>query len=163
MIWYLLLPRTFFPFTIPSRASFNRQFLLSQWPSRFLFLFFISCNIILPSTTLPNTTVFFILPVHFTRSILLHIHIWNASSSVCSLRRSVQVSASYNATLHRKHCTSLFLSSFFKGPQKMHLFLLKGSFAIAILCFTSWQQFICCYWYYTRSIWSCPLVQWIHL
>ena len=31
--WYLLLPRTFFPFIIPSRASFSRQFLLSQWPS----------------------------------------------------------------------------------------------------------------------------------
>ena len=42
IIWYLLLPRTFFPFTIPSRASFSRQFLLSQWPSQFIFLFFIS-------------------------------------------------------------------------------------------------------------------------
>ena len=29
-IWCVLLPRTFFPFTIPSRASFSRQFFLSQ-------------------------------------------------------------------------------------------------------------------------------------
>ena len=43
-------------------------------PSQFL-LFFISSIIILPSPTLSNTTAFFILSVHFTRSILLHIHI----------------------------------------------------------------------------------------
>ena len=55
----------------------------------------------------------------------------------CSFRRSVQVSAPYNASLHTKHFGSLFLTSFSKVPQKMLLFLLKGSFAIAILCFTS--------------------------
>ena len=45
------------------------------------------------------------------------------------LRRvsSVQVSAQYNATLHTKHITSLFLS-FSKGPQKMLFFLLKAIF-----------------------------------
>ena len=37
IVWYLL-PRTFFPFTIPSTASFSRQFLLSQWPIQLLFL-----------------------------------------------------------------------------------------------------------------------------
>ena len=80
---------------------------------------------------------FFILSVHFTRSILLHIHISNASSHFCSFRRSIQISASYNAPLHTKHFTSLFRSSFSKGPQKMLLFLLKASFAIANLCFSS--------------------------
>ena len=54
IIWYLLLPRTIFPFTIPSRASFSRQFLLSQWPSQFLFLLFISSSIVLLSPTLSN-------------------------------------------------------------------------------------------------------------
>ena len=37
--------------------------------------------------------------------------------------------------------TSVLLRYFSKGPQKMLLFLLKTSFAIAILCFISWQQF----------------------
>ena len=35
---------------------------------------------------------------------------------------------------HTKHFTSLFLS---QGAQKIFLFLLKASFAIAILCFTA--------------------------
>ena len=79
----------------------------------------------------------FILSVHFTRSVLLRIHISNASRCFCSFSRSVQVSAPYNATLHAKQFTSLFLSSFSKLPQKTLLFLLKTSFVIAILCFTS--------------------------
>ena len=49
IIWFLLVTRTFFPFTIPPRASFSSQFLLSQWPRQFLFLFFISSSVILPS------------------------------------------------------------------------------------------------------------------
>ena len=69
IIWYFLLPRTFFPFTIPSRASFSRQFLPSQWPSQFLFLFLISSSIILPSPTLSITIAFSILSAHFTRSV----------------------------------------------------------------------------------------------
>ena len=120
-----------------SRASFSRQVLLSQWPSQFLFFFLISSNIILPSPTLSSKTAFFILSVHFIRSILLHTHISNASSCFCLFRRGVQVSASYNTALHTKHFTSLFRSSFSKGLQKMLLFLLNASFAIAILFFTS--------------------------
>ena len=60
IIWYLILPRTFFPFTISPRprVSLSKQFFLSQWPSRFLFLFFISSSIILPSPTLSSTTAF---------------------------------------------------------------------------------------------------------
>ena len=98
------------------------------------------------SSSLSVPALFFLLPlfpaqlhfsVHFTRSILLHIHISNVSSRFCSFRRIVQVSAPYNATLLAKHFTSLFRSSFSKYPQIMLLFLLKASFAIAILCFTS--------------------------
>ena len=88
----------------------------------------------------------FILSIHFTRTILLHIHISNASSRFCSFRRSVQVPAPYNATLRTKHYTSLFLSSVSKSPQKILLFLLKTFFAIVILCFTSWGW----YWYCTQ-------------
>ena len=68
------------------RAVLSRQFLLSQWPSQFLSLVFISSSIILLSPTLSSTSAFFILSVHFTRSILLHTHISNASSYFCSFR-----------------------------------------------------------------------------
>ena len=71
IIWYLLLPQTFFQFIIPSRASFSRQFFLSQWPSQFLFLFLISCSIILPSPTRSSTTAFFIfLSIIYTNIII---------------------------------------------------------------------------------------------
>ncbi|KAJ4440997.1 hypothetical protein ANN_10846 [Periplaneta americana] len=69
-------------------------------------------SISLSSPTLSNPTSFLILPVHFTRSILRHIHISNASIRFSSLRRNVHVPSPYNATLHTKHFTSLFLSSF---------------------------------------------------
>ena len=79
-------PANFLPFTIPSRAFFSWQFLLSQWPNQFLFLFFISSCIILPSPTISRTTAFFILSVHFTCYILLHIHISNVSNRFWSFR-----------------------------------------------------------------------------
>ena len=68
IIWYLLLPRTFFPFTIPSRASFSRQFLLSQWPSQFRFL-------------LSLAALFFLLPLslaelHFLFFLFIYIYIY---------------------------------------------------------------------------------------
>ena len=91
----------------------------------------------LPSPNLSSTTAFFIFSVHFTCSLLLHIHSSNASSRFCTFRRSAQVSAPYNATLHTKHYTSLFLRSFLNSLQKMLLFLLKAYFHIAIVCFTS--------------------------
>ena len=61
--------------SIPSRAFFSRHFLLSQRPSQFLFLFYSRSSIILPSPTLSSKTAFFILSIHFTRSIIVHIHI----------------------------------------------------------------------------------------
>ena len=143
VVYYLIRSSAsiWLPVYLSSRASVSRQFLLSQWPSQFLFLF-ISSSIILPAPTLSSTTEFFIFSANFTRSILLHIHISKASSRFCSFRHSFQVSAPFNATLHTKHFTSLFRSSFSKGPQKILLFLLKASFAIAILCFISWGQFM---------------------
>ena len=110
---------------------------LASGPANYFPSFFISSSITLPSPTLSSTAAFFILSLHFTRSILFHTHISNASSCFCSFRRSVQVSAPYNTALHTKHFTSLFRNSFSKGLQKMLLFLLKASFVIAILCFTS--------------------------
>ena len=133
VICYLLLPRTFFPFTIPSRVSFSRQFLLSQSPSQFLFLFFISSSILLPSPTLSSITEYLFCLVYFTHSILPHIHISNASSH---FYHSVVVSKSlHHTTPHSTQSTSLVSSLVFppKDPQKMLLFLLKASFAITIL------------------------------
>ena len=76
VVYYLIsFVTNFLPFTIPSRASFSRQFLLGQRHSQFLFFFFISSSIILPSLTLSRTTAYFILSVHFTCSILLHIRV----------------------------------------------------------------------------------------
>ena len=65
----------------------------------------------------------------------------------------------YNAIRHTKHFTSFFVSYFSKGPQKILFFVLKASFSIALLLDSS----SCCYWYYTPSIWSCPLVRRIRL
>ena len=54
----------FFCLELSSRLPFLQhpsagKFLLSQWPSQFLFLFFISSSIILPSPILSSTTAFF--------------------------------------------------------------------------------------------------------
>ena len=96
--------RTFFPFTIPCRASFSRQFLLSQWPRLFLFLFFISSSIILPSHTLSITTVFFILSI-------LHASSFSTLTSnmlPVVLAHSVVVYKSlHRSTLHSTQSTSL--------------------------------------------------------
>ena len=119
----------FLPFTSPSRTSFSRQYFLSQGPSQFLFLF-ISSNIILPSPNL-SSTIAFVIFVHFTRSILIYIHISNASSSYCSFRHSVKVSAPYNATLHTKHFNSLFL---YQGPAENASFLVKNFFCHCTIC-----------------------------
>ena len=138
---------------LPSAGS---SFLLASDPANFF------------SSSLSVPTLFFLLPLflaqlHFlfclsilhARSLLLHTHISNASSCFCSFWHSVQVSAPYNTTLHTKHFTSLFRSSFSKGPQKMLLLPLLSS---ALLLDSS----SCCLWYYTPSIWNCPLVQCIH-
>ena len=104
------------PFLLEDR--FSRQFFLSQWPNQFIFLFFISCSIILPSPILSNTTAVFILSVHFTRSILLLIHISNDSSRFHSFRL---VSKSlHHITLHSTQSTSLasFLVLFPRARRK---------------------------------------------
>ena len=90
------------------------------------------------SSSLSVPALFFLLPlflaqlnflfcVHFTRSILLHTHISNASSSFCSFRRSAQVSAPYN--LHSTQNTSLLSSVvLFQGPAENASFAVKGFF-----------------------------------
>ena len=107
IISHFLLPQTFFPFTIPYRASFSRQFLLSQWPSQFIFLFFISCSIILPFPTLSSTTAFLF------RSSILHAPSISISTSKMFLvfARSVILSRSlHHTTLHSTQSTSLVSS-----------------------------------------------------
>ena len=139
IIWCLLLSWSFFQFTIPSAGS---SFLASG-PVNFFFFFsplHYQFQHYSPSITLCSTTAFFILPVHFTHSILLYIHISNASSNFCSSHPNVK--SLHHIMLHSIQSTSLACSLvLIPSPQKMLLFLLKASFAIAILCFTSWQQF----------------------
>ena len=105
IIWYLLRRRTSFLFTIPFRASFSTHFLLSQWPSQFLFLFFISSSIILPSPL-------FLVQLHvlFCLSIL-HAPSFSISTSQMLpvvFAHSVVVSKSpHHTTLHSTQNTSL--------------------------------------------------------
>ena len=95
----------FLPFTIPSRASFSKQLLLSQWTSQLLFLFSISSSIILPSHTLSSTTAFL-----FCLSIL-HAPSFSISASECFqsfFAHSVVESKSlHHTTLHSTEGTSL--------------------------------------------------------
>ena len=128
IIWYILLPQTFFPFTIPSRASFSRQFLLSQWPSQFLFLFLIS--------SIPTYQMF---PVVF------------AHSAVMS--RSL-----HHTTLHSTQSTSLaFFIVLFPRIHRI-CFSPCQKFLLPLLSFASLlENCSCCYWYCTPSIWCCPL------
>ena len=73
-----------------------------SWRSQFLFFFFISSSIILPSATLSSATAFFILSVHFTRSI--------STSQMLPVvfAHSVVVPKSlHHTTLHSTQSTSL--------------------------------------------------------
>ena len=118
------LPHLPFLLEHPSAGS---SFLVSG-PANFFSPSLSVFSIILPSPTLSSTTEFFILSVHFTHSILLHIHISNASSRFCLFRRSIQVSAPCNATLHTKNFSILFLSSFFfkgQGSAYTHKYINK--------------------------------------
>ena len=105
IIWYLVLPRTFFAFTIPYRMSFSRQILLRNWPSQFIFLSFISSSSILPSLTLSSTNTFFL----FWLSILHAPSFSIAASEMLPVvfAHSVPVSNSlYHTTLHSTQRTS---------------------------------------------------------
>ena len=91
----------------PSRASFSRQFLLSQWPSQFLFLFFISSSI----------NLFFLLPLflaqlHFLFCLsILHapsFSIFTSQMLPIVFAHSVVVSKSlHQSTLHSTESTLL--------------------------------------------------------
>ena len=92
-----------------SKGYFSRQFHVSQGSSQFIFLFFISYSIILPSPTVSTTTAFLFCLSILHAPFFSISTISNACSRFCSFRRRVQVSAPYNATLHTKHFTSLYL------------------------------------------------------
>ena len=99
------------------------------------------------SSCLSVPALFVILPLFLAQlHFLLCLSISHAQSFSISTSQmlpvvfcTIQVSAPYNTTLYTNYFSSFFLSSFSKGLQKMLLFLLKASFAIAILSFTSWQ------------------------
>ena len=107
----------FLPFTNPSRASFSRQFLLSQWPSQFIFLFFlISSSIIIPSPTISSTTAFV-----FCLSILYAPYFSISTSEMLPVvfAHSVVVSKSlHHMTLHSTQSTSLPYFSFPRACRK---------------------------------------------
>ena len=122
IIWYLHLPRTFFSFTIPSRASFSRQFLLSQWSSQFL------------SSSLSVPSLLFLLPLFlaqlqflFCLSILHAPSFSKSTSQMLSvvLAHSAVVSKSlYHTTLHSTQSTSLvsFIVLFPRARRKCFFF-----------------------------------------
>ena len=99
---------------LPEHPSFSRQFLLSQWPSQFLFLFLISSSIILPSPTLSSTTAFL-----FCLSILHAPSLSIPTSQMLPVvfAHSVVVSMSlHHRTLHYTQKTSL-VSSVVLSPR----------------------------------------------
>src|SRR4029077_7992505 len=75
-----------------------------------------------------------------TCSILLHAHISKAFHLSTTSFFIVHVSQPYNATGHTNVLTILFFKSFFRPCVKSSFDLLKDSFAIAILAFTSSTQ-----------------------
>ena len=104
-IWYLLLPCTFFPFTIRSRASFSRQFLLCQWPANFF------------SSSLSVPALFFLLTL-FTAQLhfLFYLSILHAPSFSISTYQMLPVifahfvvvsKSLHHTTLHYTQSTSL--------------------------------------------------------
>ena len=110
-------PANFFSYSLSVAALI---FALPLFPEQLRFLFCLSI-LHAPSFSISTSQM---LPFIFAHSII------------------VSKSLHHTMPLHTKHLTSLFLSSFSKDLQKMLLFLLKASFAIAILCLTSWQQLL---------------------
>ena len=125
------------------------------------------------SSSLPVPALFFLLPVFPAQLdfsfLFIHFTFYPSFSISTSqmlpgvYAHSVVVSKSlHHRTLRSTQSTSLDSSLvLFQGPAENGSYLLKTSFAIAILCFT-YDSSSCCYWYYTSSIWNCPLVRRIH-
>ena len=126
---------SFLPFIIPSRSSFSRHFLFSQCPSQFLFLFFISSSIILPSPTLSSTTAFL-----FCMSIL-HTPSFSISTSqmlpVVFAHSVVVFKFLHHTTLHSTKSTPQVssFSSFFQGSAENASLSVKSFFCCPLLYF----------------------------
>ena len=79
----------FLPITIPSRAFFGRQFLLSHWPSQFLFLFLINSSIIFSCQSILHSPSFSISPLQSTNhSVLPKGRFFTANSAFSTLTSS---------------------------------------------------------------------------
>src|SRR4029077_15739984 len=81
-----------------------------------------------------------LLSCQLTFSILVHTHISKAFSLSTTSLFIVHVSQPYNATDHTNVLTIRFFKSLFKPFVKSSFELLKATFAIAILAFTSSTQ-----------------------
>ena len=134
LILYIPLSRTFFPFTIPSRESFSRQFLLSQWPSQFLFFLFISSTIILPSSILSSTTKFFLFCLSISHAPAFSTSTYQMFPAVFA-HSVVVLKSLHRTTLHSTQSISLVSSlDLFSRSRRKYLFSVKIFFAISILC-----------------------------
>ena len=141
IFWYLLLLWTFFPFTILSRTSFSRQFLLSQWPSHFLFLF------------LSIPALFFILPfflaqLHFLFCLsILHSSSFSIPSSQMIpvvFAHSVVVSRSLrHTTLHSTQNTSVVSSVVLFPRVRRKLIYIYCIHTLLLLLFFKYSHTVC--------------------
>ena len=88
-----------------SNSILQQQFLLSQWPSQCIFLFFISSSIILRSPTLSSTTAF------LSPLTILHAPSFSISTSqmlpVVFSHSVVAFKSLHHTTLHSTQSTSL--------------------------------------------------------
>src|SRR5579864_3160914 len=134
------LPLGFFPTILPSITSFNNLFPRTTYPIQFFFRFTIACTKHLPSPTAASTSTFVFLSCQLTFPILLHTHISKAFSLSTTSLFIVHVPQPYNATDHTNVLTIRLFKSFFKPFVRSSFELLKATFAIAILAFTSSTQ-----------------------
>src|SRR6218665_2540445 len=109
------LPLPLSPSILPSIISFCRELPLRMCPIQFFCLVLITCRPTsvkdLFSSTFFNTSSFVLCSVQLVLSVLLHIHISEASICLTSSFLIVHVCAPYTVTLHTRALTILFLMS----------------------------------------------------
>src|SRR5579864_2997514 len=131
------LPLGFFPTILPSNTSFNKLFPHTTCPIQFFFRITIACTKHLSSPTVASTSSFVFLSCQLTFSIHLHTHISEVFNLSTTSFFIVHISQPYNATGHTNVLTILFFKSFFRPFVKSSSDLLKDTFVILILAFTS--------------------------
>jgi len=114
---------------------------LKTWPIHRCFLCQIEFSICLSLFTLLNTSSLVTLSSQLIFSILLHIHISEASNLLLSVCINIHVSAAYSATLQTKHFIILFFSSRFILPGNSFFFSINTFFAISILLQIAFVQY----------------------